>query len=90
MDLTDFNSAKTLQDTINGIAAVQAKNATTGAKVAISVADEKGNSLVTPAQLKEVLGAAYDTLCGTTLTSLNTALTTAKTTAQTSFDALGV
>lgn len=91
MTQEDFNTAKGLLDDINFITAVQNKNATSGAKVVVTVTDASNRVLVHEDDLKKAIGdSAYNTVCSTALSSLNTQLSSAKTTKQSSFDALGV
>lgn len=91
MELEDFQSAEVLQADIDTITAIQAKHALTGARVNVRVTNAAGDQeLVSTKDLKTILGdTAYNTICSTALTSLNTALASAKTTKQTAFDDLG-
>lgn len=90
MELTDYNAAVPLRATIAKIDAAQAKIALTGSRVKITVTDSVNNELVSRADIIAAIGqSAYDTLIGTTLTSLNTALSSAETTANNVFAALG-
>jgi len=84
-ELATANGLKKQLDAINF---VQAKNALSGATAKIVVVDDKGNTIVTPADLATALGSGYATQCSAALTALNTALGTAKTTAQSAFDAI--
>jgi hypothetical protein len=64
------------------------KTILSGAAVQIDVI-KADQTLVGHKDLKAILGdSAYNTICATALTSINTQLTTAKSAKQTSFDAL--
>lgn len=89
MTSTNFNSGKALLAAIDKITAIQAKNASTGARVVVIITDANNKILVPEEDLSDAIGStAYNTICATALTSLNTNLSSTKTTHQTDFDAL--
>lgn len=91
MELTDFQTAQTLQANIAAITALQNKitAAGAGAKAVVVVVDADNNLICNKEELTDALGTAYTTVCSTALTSINTQLTTVKASDQSDFDDLG-
>ncbi len=87
MDDNKLNSANADKAKIAAINNAQAAITLSGTRVNIRItnatdSDEK----ISPQALKTLLGqSAYDTICATALSSINTALATAKTSAQTDY-----
>lgn len=89
MNDSDLATANALRADIDTITATQAKHALAGARVHIMVTNaDRSQVLVPETKLLAILGATYNTICGTALTSLNTSLASLKTTKQTAYDAL--
>lgn len=90
MNDSDLATANGLRAGIDAITAVQAKNALSGARVHIMVTNADKTSILVPeSKLQAVLGdSAYNTICGTALSSINTSLTSQKSTKQTAYDDL--
>jgi hypothetical protein len=88
----DFNTAKEIKGDLAKIDGVQAKIATSGAKVALHITNAQGNKeLVGPEELKTVLGdSAYNTIIATALASISSELTTRETALNTQFANLGL
>lgn len=89
MTTGNYATATPLIGAKSKIDAVQASAALTGTKVSISLVDADGKEIVNKGVIIAAIGqTAYNTLCASTLTALNTALTGAESTANTALAAL--